>query len=94
MASGPLKAMPDVLTRTIVVSHNGSTDHAEDTETVPSVSGYTPIGIVGWHESSIKAFEWNMYLSDNTIYVGWSTKDGSQITNHYVTVYVLYKRNS
>lgn len=59
----------------------------------PTVSGYKPIGVIGYHElSDTKCVYSNMYYSIdyNTVEIAWRTIDNTNITNHKCNVLVLY----
>ena len=95
MANSTIKAQPDVIVRTQIVSVEGTMPSSDQWVNVTQVSGYTPIALVGYHEyTSIFVYYYNFYLHNNAqINVGWRTIDGSSIKDHSVVVYVLYKKN-
>lgn len=92
MASGTMQKKTDFLIQMVTVTHSGSDVRGIDTVTCPTVTGYTPIGVVGHHENSdIRTYLFNAYVEQNLLYVGWKTVDGSSIANHTCDIYVLYK---
>ena len=66
------------------------------TATTPTVSGYAPIGIVGYTAYTGTRQNWlnlwKLYLEDNTVYISACNMHASDAASATIRVYVLYQR--
>ena len=91
MAEGKIQKIPNFVVYGKRIKSEGTyTSRSEEVQSDVH-AGYTPIGIVGFIEhTSTKAYFYGMRFVNNKINISWSTVDGSSITGHECTVYVLY----
>ena len=95
MAESKILKYPSYIVHTQVVIHDGEASGAQDIRDPDSISGYKPIGIIGYAENtSALVYYYNMVIrpSNGKLDVAWRTVDGSKVLNHSVTAYILYER--
>ena len=96
MAESKIQPNRNYLVKRQVCINYGDTYGVNYAFNIEGVSGYHPIGIVGYHEdSSEKVYYYNMRYVDSTnkLEIGWETRDHTVLTNHQCWVYILFERD-
>ena len=63
------------------------------TATATAVSGYTPVGIVGYDTNIHRIYAFRLFLTGTTISYGL-TAESTSVGAGNITVYILYRKNS